>query len=101
MVYAVALTDLAEADLEEIGLYIAQDNPNRALSFVAELRKSCFELDRLAEVYPVLFLDQGRAVRRRVFGRYLIFYHIRDNDVIVARIMHGSRDYSQLNISTN
>lgn len=42
------ITPLAAYDLEEIGDYIAQDNPVRAGSFVAELRaiflKSCYDL---------------------------------------------------------
>ncbi len=35
------ITPLAAYDLEEIGDYIAQDNPVRAGSFVAELRTQC------------------------------------------------------------
>ena len=35
------ITPLAAYDLEEIGDYIAQDNPVRAGSFVAELRAHC------------------------------------------------------------
>jgi toxin ParE1/3/4 len=35
------ITPLAAFDLEEIGDYIAQDNPVRAGSFVAELRVHC------------------------------------------------------------
>jgi toxin ParE1/3/4 len=34
------LTPLAEQDLEEIGDYIAQDNPTRAHSFVRSCRRS-------------------------------------------------------------
>jgi toxin ParE1/3/4 len=34
----VVISPLAERDLEAIGDYIAEDNPARALSFVAELR---------------------------------------------------------------
>ena len=33
---------LAELDLEEIGDYIARDNPPRALSFIEEIRARCF-----------------------------------------------------------
>jgi plasmid stabilization system protein ParE len=32
------ITPLAESDIEDIGDYIAQDHPDRAVSFVAELR---------------------------------------------------------------
>ena len=35
------LTPLAEQDLEEIGDYVAQDNPTRAHSFVQELQAQC------------------------------------------------------------
>jgi toxin ParE1/3/4 len=35
------ITPLAAFDLEEIGDYIAQDNPVRAGTFVAELRVHC------------------------------------------------------------
>ncbi|MGP1276409.1 MAG: type II toxin-antitoxin system RelE/ParE family toxin, partial [Caulobacterales bacterium] len=34
----------AERDLEEIADYIAQDNPRRALSFIAELRQTAADL---------------------------------------------------------
>jgi toxin ParE1/3/4 len=35
------ITPLAAFDLEEIGDYVAQDNPVRAGTFVAELRAHC------------------------------------------------------------
>ena len=35
------ITPLAAVDLEEIGDYIAQDNPVRAGTFVVELRAHC------------------------------------------------------------
>jgi toxin ParE1/3/4 len=35
------ITPLAAVDLKEIGDYIAQDNPVRAGTFVAELRTNC------------------------------------------------------------
>ena len=37
----VAISPLAERDLERIGDYIAEDNPARAVGFVAELRDQC------------------------------------------------------------
>lgn len=33
------ISPLAEQDLEAIGDFIAQDNPHRALTFIAELRE--------------------------------------------------------------
>jgi toxin ParE1/3/4 len=39
-------TPQAEIDLEEIGDYIALDNPKRAVSFIQEIRQHC---ERIAE----------------------------------------------------
>lgn len=45
----VVFADEAEADLERIGDYIAQDNPRRAFTYVQELRARC---ERLASQAP-------------------------------------------------
>jgi plasmid stabilization system protein ParE len=50
----VELTDAAEADLEAIGHYIAQDNPARALSFVQGLSRSCMGLPDMPEAWPII-----------------------------------------------
>ncbi|MFN4210208.1 MAG: type II toxin-antitoxin system RelE/ParE family toxin [Devosia sp.] len=42
----VELTSLAESDLLDIALYIADDNPERAFSFVDELQEACRPTDR-------------------------------------------------------
>ena len=34
----------AARDLQEIALYIAQDNPQRAMSFIGELRERCLRV---------------------------------------------------------
>jgi toxin ParE1/3/4 len=88
-------TPLAEADLEAIGDYIAHDNPRRALTFVRELRQRCeriAEMPRAAPVRPEL----GAGVRVVVFGRYLICYAERGDDVVIERIVHGARSLRNL-----
>ena len=42
----VLFTPLAETDLEDIGDYIAQDNPARALSFIQEIRAQCQKIGK-------------------------------------------------------
>ena len=84
-------TKLAEADLAEIALYIAADNPNAALRFVDELRTHC----RLLTEFPArnpLREQYGAGVRIAVHGRYLIFYAAADDHtVVIERILRGSR----------
>lgn len=90
---AVRLTDEAKKDLRDIGLYIAQDNPQRAISFVLELQQKCNEISK----HPLLYQVREelppivRSVRHK---KYLIFYSTSDNsnEVTVLRILHGSRN---------
>jgi toxin ParE1/3/4 len=92
----VRITAAAEADIEEIGNFIAMDNPLRAESFARELVDRCLGLAEHSERYPVFTTVLGREIRRCPFGRYLIFYSIIDNRVEVDRVFHSARDYVRL-----
>lgn len=50
----VILSAKARSDLQEIGDYIAADNPRRAVTFVLELRRSCLDLSEHPLRYPVI-----------------------------------------------
>jgi toxin ParE1/3/4 len=89
----VILTDEAKANLEEIGDFIARDNPVRASSFVAELSKRALDIGLFPEAYPVVGRHRANSVRRCVHGNYLIFYRIFDNLVEVLHIVHGAINF--------
>ena len=81
----------AEADLLEIALYIAADDPQRALQYVEELEARCTDL--------LEFPQAGRArpelapnLRSKPHGRYVIFYTSGAETVRIERILHGARD---------
>ncbi|MBL8415813.1 MAG: type II toxin-antitoxin system RelE/ParE family toxin [Propionivibrio sp.] len=87
----VEFSPVAKDDLLEIALYIAQDNPVRALSFVEELETQCLLLGQAAGIgapRPEL----GEGVRMLPHGRYLIFYREHVSMIRNERIMHGARD---------
>ena len=88
----VELTAAAEADLEAIGDYIAQDNPARALSFVRELSRSCLELADMPEAWPIIPRYEHHRVRRRVHGRYLIFYRVTEGRITILHVLNGAMD---------
>ena len=88
----VELTAAAEADLEGIGDYIAQDNPVRALSFVRELSSSGFELADMPEAWPIIPRYEHHGVRRRVHGRYLIFYRVAEGRITILHVLNGAMD---------
>ena len=81
----------ADADLEEIATYIAQDNPTRARSYVLELRTKSRQLGDtpgMGRTRP----DIGAGIRVLSHGNYLIFYTVHDDLVRIERFMHGARD---------
>lgn len=86
---------LAEQDLEEIGDYIARDNPDRALSFIREIRGQCAKITHNPRAAP-LRPELGTGIRMVSFWRYLIFYTF-DSDLIrIERILHGARNIPAL-----
>ena len=90
----VILAPRAIDDLQTIGDWIARDDPVRALTFVEELFDAAQALSEMPSRFPLVVGLPG--VRRRVFGKYLIFYRVHANNIDVARILHGARDYDSV-----
>jgi toxin ParE1/3/4 len=82
---------LAEVDIEEIGDFIARDNPRRAVSYIEELRIRCRKLAEFSEAAPARS-TLGNGVRVAVFGRYLILYVAHQDVLEIRRVVHGARD---------
>jgi toxin ParE1/3/4 len=92
----VVITDRAKEDLRAIARWISRDHPQRAVSFVGELANKARLLGRFPKRYTVRFHRGPVAIRARVHGDYLIFYHIVPDSVEVLRILHGARDYAAI-----
>jgi plasmid stabilization system protein ParE len=92
----VRLSGIAESDLEEIGNFIAEDNPLRADGFVLELLDRCYGLANYSSRYPVVGSLRGYEVRRCPYRSYLIFYVVLPDGLEIARILHSARDYMRL-----
>jgi toxin ParE1/3/4 len=88
------LTEQARQDLDEIWLYIAEDNP-AADQFLDTL----YEKSVLLAGQPLLgHLQPELALNLRSFpvGNHVIFYRPIDNGIEVARVLHGARDIDAL-----
>jgi toxin ParE1/3/4 len=86
----------AEADLEAIADDIARDNPVRALSFVREIVERCIGLAEMPEAFPLVPRYQHHGIRRRVHGRYLIFYRALGDRITILHILNGAMDVEAL-----
>jgi toxin ParE1/3/4 len=80
----------AKKDLENIALYISENNPPRALSFVDELQAHCEDIAENPNAYS-LREEYGIGVRMTVHGNYLIFHTMLDNELTIERIIHAAR----------
>ena len=89
------LTVQAELDLEEIGDYIAADDPERALSFVSEIPRHCERIAKAPYAYPAR-PELGEGLRSCAHGRYLIVFQPGTEEVLIVRILHGARDLPAL-----
>lgn len=92
----VVITDEAEADLENIGNYIAIDNPVRADTFVQELVERCLQLAEMPHAFALVPRYEHTGVRRRRHGEYLIFYRVEADSVDVLHILNGAMNYEAL-----
>jgi Plasmid stabilization system protein len=94
MVLQLHISPRAARDLQEIALYIARDNPQRALSFIGELRQRCQQIADAPLAYrsrPEL----GENLRSCPHGSYVLFFECSELMVTIVCVLHASRDLPQ------
>jgi toxin ParE1/3/4 len=87
----ITISPLAERDLEAIGDYIAEDNPARALSFVAELRTQCALIAKAPQACRTR-PELGEGIRSCAHGNYVIFFTATRVRLRIVRVLHGAMD---------
>ena len=92
MAYKLIWSPAARDDLHDIVVFIARDNPNRAMSFGYELIS---ETDRLQE-FPELGMSTEDAALRQIVVRfgasgYIVRYAVlrEGGNILITRIWHG------------
>jgi toxin ParE1/3/4 len=84
-----------ESDLDVIADFIAQDIPQRALTFIREIRQ---KIHRIAD-QPLLYQlrpEIGESARHAVVGRYVILFRVLNDVVRIERVVYGGRDLPSL-----
>jgi toxin ParE1/3/4 len=88
---AYRLSPLAEQDLEEIWLYVAEDasptTADRLIDAIVDRFDLLVEQPAVGRSRP----EFGEGVRTFVVERYVIYYRV-DDEVLIARVLHGRRD---------
>ena len=92
----VELSEPAQTDLFNIGLFIARDSPVRAGTFVDELELACARLGEAPEKCEIVMHHGGYDIHRLVHGSYSVLYQVEKGRVYVVRIVHGSMDLNEV-----
>jgi toxin ParE1/3/4 len=90
---AVVFSELAEADLTDIWVFISQDNAEAAGRFIEQIHESCQRLARTPKAGR-LRPELSASLRSLTVGSYIVFYREGANSVEIARVLHGHRDIS-------
>jgi toxin ParE1/3/4 len=91
------VSQLANRDIDEIVVYLHDNEPRVAHRFLSECQAAIEMLAKFPEAGVRLVLDDHpeldfRYVRPKGFDWYLIFYRLNDTTIDVARVLHGSRN---------
>ena len=92
----VMLSSAAKADLQETRRYISSvlSNPSASKQTLKRITTQLHTLEQFPESgTPILIPGSPVAYRYLVCGSYMAFYHIRNQEVIVDRVLYGRRDY--------
>lgn len=92
--FTVITLPIAEHDIREVAMFIANENPSAAVSFATRLWKEIADLAVLPERFAVVRGVRGPSktvVRRRLVGDYKIYFVVMQREVIVLRVLHGAR----------
>ena len=85
----------AEADLEDIALYIAEDNVQAAQQWIEDMYALCQQLGDLPSMGVAKpYIRPG--LRMLPAGSYLILYQELDKGVEIVRVIHGARQWQDL-----
>jgi toxin ParE1/3/4 len=91
----LAFAPEARSDLIEIARYIAEDNPERAITFVDELEAKARQTAERPRSFPARD-DVSPGLRAVRHGRYLLFFRELGDEVRIVRILHGKRDQGRV-----
>jgi toxin ParE1/3/4 len=93
LIKSVRFSRAAERDLETIGDWIANENPNRAVTFIQELTVSCLQLGEMPERFALV--SGYSNIRKRVHGNYVVYYRVTAEFIDILHILHGARDIDE------
>lgn len=81
----------AEADLDEIWLYVARDNIDNADKLLEKIEQRCQSLADFPRI-GVSREELRPSLRSLSVGNYIIFYELIEDGIMVIRVLQGMMD---------
>jgi addiction module RelE/StbE family toxin len=97
-IYEVRFLQEALDDLEEIVLYIAQDNRTAALRMHDKIMQKAHDLSffpKRGRYIPEVKMREA-GYRTLIIKPYIAFYRVIECSVFIYRVIHGASDYPML-----
>jgi toxin ParE1/3/4 len=91
----VVYSSRAQADLDDIWLHVALDNPSaadRLIDRIIARGQSLAGYPQLGPARPEIAPD----ARALIVGDYLLLYRVEGLDAVVVRVVHGARRLTEL-----
>ena len=96
MVRRVRWSRAAQLDLEELFEFIAGSAPVNASRLATRIKKASETLDILSERGRIVPEFHDDALREIFVSRYRIMYRLSEKEVIIAAVIHMSRDLQSI-----
>ncbi len=98
MAYKLIWSPVARDDIHDIVVFIARDNPNRAMSFGYELISETERLQAFPELGRIVPEYRNDDIREIVFRPYRLVYRVNHENELceIARVWHSARGIPQL-----
>lgn len=97
MKYSVSLSQTALSDLLEIKNYVSDELENAAAAerLIASIMSRLCQLEEFPHIGAPLSskIEIDTEYRFLVCGKYLAFYVVEKNEVVIDRVLYGARDY--------
>lgn len=87
----VRWTPKSKQDLAEIKSYIQKNSKQNAINFVRRIREAVHGTKRFPEAATRVFDLEGVELREIFVGAYRVIFRVVNNELIVYRVIHGSR----------
>ena len=93
MAYKLIWSPAARDDLHDIVIFIARDNPERAMSFGYELISQTDRLQGFPEIGRMVPEYRNANIRELIFSPYRLVYRINHHRKLceIARVWHSAR----------